>query len=76
MSADEHDELVHLRREHRVPRRERDLRSRAAAFFAPENIFHRKYGGSLRFLIDTVGLPNVLLRTDHGAETEQPDPVR
>lgn len=33
-------------------------------------------GGSLRFLIDTVGLPNVLLGTDYPADMEQPDPVR
>lgn len=32
-------------------------------------------GGSLRFLIDTVGLPNVLLGTDYPADMEQPDPV-
>ena len=34
VSADERDELVRLRRERRVLRMERDLLSRAAAFFA------------------------------------------
>jgi transposase-like protein len=34
VSSDERDELVRLRRERRVLRMERDLLSRAAAFFA------------------------------------------
>jgi transposase len=34
----EREELVRLRRENRVPRMERDLLSRAAAFFAQENV--------------------------------------
>ena len=42
MSADERDELVRLRRENRVLRMERDLLSRAAAFFATENVLPRK----------------------------------
>jgi transposase-like protein len=36
------DELVRLRRENRVLRMERDLLSRAAAFFAMENFLSRK----------------------------------
>jgi transposase len=37
----ERDELVRLRRENRVLRMERDLLSRAAAFFAQENVLPR-----------------------------------
>jgi transposase len=38
----ERDELVRLRRENRVLRAERDLLSRAAAFFAQENVLPRQ----------------------------------
>ncbi len=42
VSADERDELVRLRRENRVLRMERNQLSRAAAFFATENVLSRK----------------------------------
>jgi transposase len=38
----ERDELVRLRRENRALRMERDLLSRAAAFFAQENVLPRQ----------------------------------
>ncbi len=38
----EREELVRLRRENRVLRAERDLLSRAAAFFAQENVLPRQ----------------------------------
>ena len=38
MSTEERQELTRLRRENRVLRMERDLLSRAAAFFAQENV--------------------------------------
>ena len=38
MSTEERQELTKLRRENRVLRMERDLLSRAAAFFAQENV--------------------------------------
>lgn len=38
LSTSEREELVRLRRENRVLRMERDLLSRAAAFFASENV--------------------------------------
>ena len=38
----ERDELVRLRRENRTLRMERDLLSRAAAFFAQENVLPRQ----------------------------------
>lgn len=38
----EREELVRLRRENRVLRMERDLLSRAAAFFAQENVLPRQ----------------------------------
>jgi len=38
LTSDEKAELVRLRRENRVLRMERDLLSRAAAFFANENV--------------------------------------
>lgn len=40
-TSKEREELVALRRENRVLRRERDLLSRAAAFFAQENVLPR-----------------------------------
>jgi transposase len=42
VTGDERDELMRLRRENRVLRMERDLLSRAAAFFAKENVLPRK----------------------------------
>ena len=41
LSTKERSELVELRRENRVLRMERDLLSRAAAFFAQENVLPR-----------------------------------
>jgi len=41
LSSAERKELVELRRENRVLRMERDLLSRAAAFFAQENVLPR-----------------------------------
>ena len=41
LSTGERKELVALRRENRVLRMERDLLSRAAAFFAQENVLPR-----------------------------------
>lgn len=41
LSTAERKELVELRRENRVLRMERDLLSRAAAFFAKENVLPR-----------------------------------
>lgn len=41
LSTNERKELVELRRENRVLRMERDLLSRAAAFFAQENVLPR-----------------------------------
>src|SRR5262245_46318964 len=41
LSKAEREELVRLRRENRVLRMERDLLSRAAAFFAQENVLPR-----------------------------------
>jgi transposase len=41
LSTGERKELVELRRENRVLRMERDLLSRAAAFFAQENVLPR-----------------------------------
>src|SRR5829696_1996226 len=41
LSTSERKELVELRRENRVLRMERDLLSRAAAFFAQENVLPR-----------------------------------
>jgi transposase-like protein len=41
LSTAERKELVELRRENRVLRMERDLLSRAAAFFAQENVLPR-----------------------------------
>jgi transposase-like protein len=41
LSTAERRELVELRRENRVLRMERDLLSRAAAFFAQENVLPR-----------------------------------
>jgi transposase len=38
LTSDEREELAQLRRENRVLRMERDLLSRAAAFFASENV--------------------------------------
>jgi transposase-like protein len=38
LTTAEKEELTRLRREHRVLRMERDLLSRAAAFFAQENV--------------------------------------
>ena len=38
LTSEEREELVRLRRENRVLRMERDLLSRAAAFFASENV--------------------------------------
>jgi transposase-like protein len=38
LSSSEREELARLRRENRVLRMERDLLSRAAAFFASENV--------------------------------------
>jgi transposase-like protein len=38
LTTSEREELVRLRRENRVLRMERDLLSRAAAFFATENV--------------------------------------
>jgi len=38
VSTSEREELIRLRRENRVLRMERDLLSRAAAFFASENV--------------------------------------
>ena len=42
LTSDERDELTRLRRENRVLKMERDLLSRAAAFFAQENVLPRK----------------------------------
>ena len=42
MTGEEREELVRLLRENRVLRMERDLLSRAAAFFAKENVLPRK----------------------------------
>lgn len=42
LSQSERDELVRLRRENRTLRMERDLLSRAAAFFAQENVLPRQ----------------------------------
>jgi transposase len=41
LTSSERKELVELRRENRVLRMERDLLSRAAAFFAQENVLPR-----------------------------------
>lgn len=41
LTTSERDELVRLRKEIRVLRMERDLLSRAAAFFASENVLPR-----------------------------------
>lgn len=41
LTSEERAELVRLRRENRVLRMERELRSRAAAFFASENVTPR-----------------------------------
>ena len=41
LTSDEKAELVRLRRENRVLKMERDLLSRAAAFFAQENVLPR-----------------------------------
>ena len=41
LTTNERKELVELRRENRVLRMERDLLSRAAAFFAQENVLPR-----------------------------------
>ncbi len=41
LTTNERKELVNLRRENRVLRMERDLLSRAAAFFAQENVLPR-----------------------------------
>lgn len=41
LTSKERSELVELRRENRVLRMERDLLSRAAAFFAKENVLPR-----------------------------------
>lgn len=41
LTSNERKELVELRRENRVLRMERDLLSRAAAFFAQENVLPR-----------------------------------
>jgi transposase-like protein len=38
LTSEEREELVRLRRENRVLKMERDLLSRAAAFFASENV--------------------------------------
>ena len=42
VTSDERDELAPLRREGRVLRMERDLLSRAAVFFATENVLPGK----------------------------------
>lgn len=42
LTSDERRELTRLRRENRVLRMERDLLSRAAAFFAQENVLPRQ----------------------------------
>ena len=42
LTKSERDELVRLRRENRTLRMERDLLSRAAAFFAQENVLPRQ----------------------------------
>jgi transposase len=42
LSKSEREELVRLRRENRTLRMERDLLSRAAAFFAQENVLPRQ----------------------------------
>lgn len=42
LTTSEREELVRLRRENRTLRMERDLLSRAAAFFAQENVLPRK----------------------------------
>lgn len=42
LSTEERAELRRLRRENRVLKMERDLLSRAAAFFAQENVLHRQ----------------------------------
>ena len=42
LTKTERDELVRLRRENRTLRMERDLLSRAAAFFAQENVLPRQ----------------------------------
>jgi transposase-like protein len=41
LTTGEREELVRLRKENRVLRMERDLLSRAAAFFASENVLPR-----------------------------------
>lgn len=42
LTKNEREELVRLRRENRTLRMERDLLSRAAAFFAQENVLPRQ----------------------------------